>query len=70
MSKLHFHRRDFLRVSAATAVAGGVFSQLEARASTSANAKLNIACIGTANRAAANIQGVQDENIVARCDVD
>jgi predicted dehydrogenase len=70
MSKLHFHRRDFLRVSAATAVAGGVFSQLEARASTSANAKLNIACIGTANRAAANIQGVQDENIVALCDVD
>ena len=70
MSKRNFHRRDFLRVSAATAVAGGVFSQLEARASTSANAKLNIACIGTANRAAANIQGVQDENIVALCDVD
>ncbi len=70
MTTRNLNRRDFLRLSTAAAVTGGVWSQLEARASTSVNAKLNIACIGTANRAGANIQGVQDENIVALCDVD
>lgn len=70
MTTRNLNRRDFLRLSTAAAVSGGVWSQLEARASTSVNAKLNIACIGTANRAGANIQGVQDENIVALCDVD
>ena len=70
MTTRNLNRRDFLRLSTAAAVTGGVWSQLEARASTSVNAKLNIACIGTANRAGANIQGVQDENIVAMCDVD
>ncbi len=66
------NRRDFLKLSTAGAAAltGGVWSQLEARASTSANDKLNIACIGTANRAGANIQGVQGENIVVLCDID
>lgn len=34
------------------------------------NEKLNIGVIGTANRAAANIEGVQGENIVALCDID
>jgi predicted dehydrogenase len=32
--------------------------------------KLNIAIIGTANRARANIAGVENENIVALCDID
>ncbi|MCO6458657.1 MAG: Gfo/Idh/MocA family oxidoreductase [Pirellulaceae bacterium] len=67
-------RRDFLRVSGAGAgaavLAGGVWSQLQAAQSRSANQKLNIACVGTANRAAANIDGVQGENIVALCDID
>ncbi len=51
-------------------LAGGVWSQLEAAPSKSASGKLNIACIGTANRAAADIDGVKDENIVALCDID
>ena len=36
----------------------------------SPNEKLNIGCIGTANRAGADIDGVKSENIVALCDVD
>jgi predicted dehydrogenase len=32
--------------------------------------KLNVACIGTANRAAEDVNGVMSENIVAICDVD
>jgi predicted dehydrogenase len=36
----------------------------------SANDKLNIGVIGTANRAAQDIHGIQDENIVAICDID
>jgi len=65
-------RRDFLKVTGvgATLAAGGVFSQLDAQESKAASGKLNIACIGTANRAAADISGVQGENIVALVDID
>src|SRR5688500_9503988 len=38
--------------------------------SKSANNKLNIGIIGVGNRAAANISGVEGENIVALCDID
>lgn len=67
-----FNRRDFLRTSSAAAgvLSTGAWSQLAAAESTTAGAKLNIACIGTANRAAADIKGVEGENIVAVCDVD
>ncbi len=34
------------------------------------NEKLNIAVVGTAGRAAANIDGVESQNIVAICDID
>jgi predicted dehydrogenase len=65
-------RRDFLKTTGAgmTLAAGGVFSELAAQESTAASAQLNIACIGTANRAAADINGVKGENIVAICDID
>jgi len=65
-------RRDFLKATGAgaTLAAGGVFSQLDAQESKAASGKLNIACIGTANRAAADISGVQGENIVALVDID
>ena len=67
-------RRDFLKATSATAgtaaVSGGYFSELAAAPSNSPNELLNIACIGTANRAAANVAGVQAENIVALCDID
>jgi predicted dehydrogenase len=36
----------------------------------SPNEKLNIACIGVGNRGAANLRAVEEENIVALCDVD
>jgi predicted dehydrogenase len=65
-------RRDFLKATGAgaTLAVGGVFSQLDAQESKAASGKLNIACIGTANRAAADISGVQGENIVALVDID
>lgn len=67
-----FNRRDFLKASGAGAalVSGGVFTGVAPAESKAAIDKLNIACIGTANRAAANISGVQGENIVALCDID
>ena len=66
------NRRNFLKTTGAgaTVLSSGVFSGAELAASTSANEKLNIACVGTANRAAADISGVKGENIVALCDVD
>ena len=66
------NRRNFLKTTGAgaPALSAGVFSGAELSASTSANEKLNIACIGTANRAAADISGVKGESIVALCDVD
>jgi len=70
--RFHVPRRDFLKATGAglAALSGGVWSQLAAAESTSANGKLNVACIGTANRAAADVEGVQGEKIVALCDVD
>ncbi len=72
MTSKHPHRRDFLRnVSAAgAATVVGWRSGRAWAASKSPNETLNIGVIGTARRAAANIQGVQGENIVALCDID
>lgn len=66
-------RRDLLRLSgsaAALTVGTGYFSQLSAQESKSPNEKLDIACIGVANRASANVSGVAGQNIVAICDID
>ncbi len=66
-------RRRFLdygaRAGAAAATAYYV-NPRPALASNSALEKLNIAAIGTANRAAANISGCANQNIVALVDVD
>lgn len=64
-------RRSFLQTSAAAAMASGLYSSgLEAQDSKNPLEKLNIACIGTANRAAVDVAGVMTDNIVALCDVD
>ena len=65
-------RRDFVKPGAlATAAAPlGVWSQLSAAESNSPNEKLDVVCIGTANRASADVNGVRGENIVAMCDID
>lgn len=69
---LQHDRRQFLKTTTAGAAAlsAGVWTGAQAQESSSPNQKLNIACIGTANRAAADIQGVESENIVALVDVD
>ncbi len=66
------NRRDFLKITGAGAalLSSGVWSELSAAESASPSEKLNIACVGTANRAQADIDGVKGENIVALCDVD
>ncbi|HUT89590.1 MAG TPA: Gfo/Idh/MocA family oxidoreductase [Thermoguttaceae bacterium] len=66
------NRRDFLKLTGAGAAAlsCGVWSEMPAAESKSPNEKLNIGCVGTANRAAADVKGVESENIVALCDVD
>ena len=71
-SKSKSNRRDFLKLTGAGAAAltCGVWSELSAAESTSPNEKLNVGCVGTANRAAADVKGVEGENIVALCDVD
>ena len=65
-------RRDFIRssVAGAATLTTGVWSQIASAQSTSPNEKLSIACIGTANRAAANIADISGERLVALCDVD
>ncbi len=71
-NQTNFNRRDFLKTSAAgtAAISAGLWTGGAIADSKSANQKLNIACIGTANRAAADIAGVIGENIVALVDVD
>ncbi|EMI21984.1 oxidoreductase domain-containing protein, partial [Rhodopirellula maiorica SM1] len=64
------NRRRFLKTTSAGILAAGVFSELPAAESTSANSKLKLLCVGTANRAAADIDGVKSQDIVGLCDVD
>ena len=69
----NFNRRDFLKTTAAVgaaSAAGGVWSELAAQESNSPSEKLNIACVGTANRAANDIDGVKGEAIRVLCDID
>jgi len=63
------NRRSFVHTSAS--IAAGVYaSSALARRGSSVLDKLNVACIGTANRAAEDVKGVITENIVALCDID
>jgi len=67
------NRRQFLATTTAAGAAVGSFgywSETAAKESTSANSKLKILCVGTANRAEADIQGIEGEDIVALCDID
>ena len=65
-------RRSFLQSAGSTALLlpGLYASASPARPSRSALENLNIACIGTANRAAEDVSGVMSENIVAIVDID
>jgi len=63
-------RRAFLQASGAAVLAAGVWSEVAAQESNSPNEKLRILCVGTANRAAANISEITSQELVALCDVD
>ena len=63
-------RRDFLSASAALGAAALFVNPGTVKAARSANEKLNIAAVGTFNRALADIKGCSHENIVALCDID
>ena len=67
-------RRDFIRKSGALAgvatVSAGYWTEQAAADSNSPNQRLNVACIGTANRGAVNVNAVKTQNVVALCDVD
>ena len=47
-----------------------MFSGLAPRPSLAANDKLQIGCVGVANRASENVSGVSGEAVVAICDID
>ncbi|MFK8113990.1 MAG: Gfo/Idh/MocA family protein [Rubripirellula sp.] len=64
------NRRAFAKTAGAIALTTGVWSEVPAQESKSANQKLKLICVGTANRAAADVDGVKGEDIVALCDVD
>ena len=70
----HLERREFLRramlAGTATLTAGGLLRPQAAWAARSPNERLNLACVGVANKGADNINNLQSENIVALCDVD
>ncbi|HZM01742.1 MAG TPA: Gfo/Idh/MocA family oxidoreductase [Candidatus Saccharimonadales bacterium] len=61
-------RRQFL--SRSSAAFAGLWLTNRSFGKISPNEKLNLGIIGTANRAAADLQYVSTENIVALCDVD
>lgn len=66
-------RRDFLKQSAwlTGGLAAGVYAAPSvAQESKSPNEKLNIACVGVANKGRHNIDQLTSENITVLCDVD
>jgi predicted dehydrogenase len=69
-AKRSFTRRDFLRRSALMTAGLWLGTNVSRAKIRSANNRLNIGIIGTANRAHSNISGVSEENIVALCDID
>ena len=69
-AKSNLHRRGFIKATGAAALSAGVWSEVAAQESSSSNEKLKILCVGTANRAAADIAGVEGQDIVGLCDVD
>jgi predicted dehydrogenase len=70
----HLERREFLRqavlAGTATLSAGALVNPRPALAAKGPNEKLNLGCIGVANKGAHNIDNLTGENIVALCDVD
>src|SRR5436309_8768298 len=68
MSKVN--RRTFIK--SASVLGAGVWLGIERGfcSGKSANDRLNIGIIGTANRAEENIAGVKSQNIAALCDID
>lgn len=65
------NRREFLKSTVAAGVMTGLYlNPGSSRAGDSPNEKLNIACVGTQNRAAGNIDDVSSQNLVAFADVD
>lgn len=68
MKKFQPSRRDFLKVGGA-AIAAASFAAPAFAREISPNSKLNVACIGVSGRAAASVDGVRGENIIAMCDV-
>lgn len=65
-----FHRRQFLKRTAAVAAAAQCFPVPRLLADASPNEKLNIAGIGVGGRGTAHVDSFVGENIVAVCDVD
>lgn len=69
--KSSLNRRQFIQKTSLTAAAFYIGRSISfGKNAVSPNEKLNIGVIGTANRAAQNIEGIKHQNIVALCDVD
>ncbi len=66
------NRRNFIQQSiAASSIASAIYvGQSQAQDSKSPNDKLNLACVGVANKGRHNIDELRGQNIVVLCDVD
>ena len=65
------NRREFLKNAGAAGAGFWIAGRQSAFAQEkSANAKLNVACIGVAGRGLASVKGCKDENIVALCEIE
>ena len=63
-------RRKFLGTAAAAGAVGYFVNPGSVVASNSPNERLNLACVGSSNRAGANIAALKSQNIVAIADID
>ena len=72
VSRRHFSKWCGSNLALGAAAIGGAALPHSVRSASAAapSERLNIACIGVGGRGAANLSGVQEENVVALCDVD
>ena len=68
--KHSFHRRQFIKQTAAAATGAWLVGLRPHARTLSPNEKLNIGMVGVANRAGEDLKEVSSENVVALCDID
>lgn len=70
MNSPKISRRSFVKTASLTSAIVAFPHVLRSQQGASPNSRLNVACVGVGGRGAAAVAAMQDQNVVAFCDVD